>query len=80
MEIKNELEAHAAIEEWRGLKPAVQLRNLRLALEGLELSQMYYQQKGSARGVERTAACLQIILARQAELSALSGNVLTSPA
>lgn len=69
MEIKNESEAQAVVEEWRALSVLAQVRNLKLAIEGLELSQIYYQQKGSERGYQRTEACLQILLARQAELA-----------
>ena len=68
MNIGNEQEAQEAIESWRGDSLSVQLRNLRQAVEKLELGQMYYDQKGNANGVERLGDCLKLLAARKAEI------------
>jgi len=50
MKVNNEEAARRLIEEQRALPAAAQLRNLRLAVENLELDQMYYEQKGNEQG------------------------------
>ena len=68
MKVKNEEEARRLIEELRVNPTAAQARNLRLAMENLELDQMYYEQKGNDQGVQRCEVCLDILRCRLAEL------------
>ncbi len=68
MNINNEDHANETIALWRTDPPKAQLKNLRLALESLELSQMYYEQKGNEQGMARAAACQTIITNRIAEI------------
>ena len=68
MNINNEDQAKEAIALWQTDPPRAQLKNLRFALESLELSQMYYEQKGNEQGVARAAACQTIIAGRIAEI------------
>ena len=68
MNINNEDQAREAITLWRTDPARAQLKNLRLALESLELSQMYYEQKGNEQGMARAAACQTIITNRIAEI------------
>lgn len=68
MNINNEDQAKEAIALWRTDSPRVQSKNLRLALESLELSEMYYEQKGNEQGMTRAVACQAIIIARLAEI------------
>ncbi len=70
MNINNEDQAREAIALWRTDPAGAQLKNLRLALESLELSQMYYEQKGNEQGMARAAACQTIITTRIAEIEA----------
>ena len=68
MKLKNEEETRAAIEKWRGFSPGGQAANLRKAIEALELDHMYYDQKGSERGVSRCESCLKLLQERLAQL------------
>lgn len=68
MNINNENQAKEAIALWQADPPKAQLKNLRFALESLELSQMYYEQKGNELGMARAAACQTIIISRIAEI------------
>ena len=70
MNINNEDQAKEAIILWQTDSPRAQLKNLRLARESLELSQMYYEQKGNDQGMARATACLTIITARITEIEA----------
>jgi len=70
MNINNEDHARETIALWRTDPPKAQLKNLRLSLESLELSQMYYEQKGNEQGAARAAACQTIIASRIAEIEA----------
>ncbi|MCX5863820.1 MAG: hypothetical protein NTW42_01935 [Deltaproteobacteria bacterium] len=70
MNINNEDQAKETIILWQADSPRAQLKNLRLARESLELSQMYYEQKGNEPGMARATACLSIITARISEIEA----------
>jgi len=61
MEIKNEAHAKEILQELQEKPISTQKREIRLAIEKLELSCMYYEQKGNERGVERTQKCIAII-------------------
>jgi len=68
MNIGNEDEARAAIASWRGEPARAQLRNLQLAMEKLELGQMYYEQKGNDQGAARLGRCMTMLAERRAEV------------
>jgi len=68
MRISNEQKATEAVEEWKSFSPQAQVMRLRKAIEALELDEMYYDQKGSERGMLRCEACLAILNGRLAEL------------
>ena len=69
MHLKNEADTRKAIEEWQNFSAAVQAANLRKAIDIMELDQMYYDQKGSERGLERCDTCLKMLRERLAEIS-----------
>lgn len=68
MKIKNEEEARRLIEALLTRPVAAQTRDLRLAMENLELDQMYYDQKGNEQGVQRCEVCLDLLRQRLAGL------------
>lgn len=68
MKVKNEAEARGLIDGLRARSVVTQARDLRLAVENLELDQMYYEQKGNDQGVRRCQLCLDLLLHRLAEL------------
>lgn len=70
MPIDNEQQALAAIEAWRAEPLRAQLRYLKEACASLELSAMYYEQKGNALGQARAVRCLALIQARHDEVKA----------
>lgn len=69
MAIDNEQQALAAIEAWREEPTRAQLRYLQEAMASLELSAMYYEQKGNELGAARALRCLTLLQARQDELT-----------
>lgn len=69
MPIDNEQQAIAAIEAWRVEPLRAQLRHLQEAWQSLELSAMYYEQKGNKLGAARVSRCLSLLQRRQDELS-----------
>lgn len=70
MHINSEEEARQTIALWLPEPPGAQLKNLKLAVESLELAQMYYEQKGNDLGIARATACLTILHNRIRELAA----------
>ncbi len=70
MTIDNEQQTEVAIEAWRSEPLAAQRRYLRQAGESLEMSAMYYEQKGNELGLARIGRCLALIQARQREVEA----------
>lgn len=68
MNINNEADAHEAISALASEPPKAQIRSLQLAIESLELNQMYYEQKGNEQGVDRTGRCIKILQERKREL------------
>ena len=67
----SEEECRKSIEEWSRFTSQGQIRQLRHAIEGTELDLMYYEEKGSERGIKRCAKCLEILNTR---LDFLSGD------
>jgi hypothetical protein len=63
MEIRNEEHAREMLREWQELPLVARKREIRLAIEQLELSSMYYAQKGNDKGVERADRCATIFTA-----------------
>lgn len=68
MPIDNEQQAIAAIETWRSEPLRAQLRYLKEAQESLEMSAMYYEQKGNELGIARVNRCLALLRTRQDEI------------
>ena len=61
MEIRNEEHARKMLEKWQKLPDAARKREIRLAIENLELSSMYHEQKGNEKGMQRTERCIRIL-------------------
>lgn len=61
MEIDNENDAITMIGEWRGLSLPARKKELRYAIQRLELSCMYYEQKENAQGADRCRRCIIIL-------------------
>ncbi len=61
MKINNPNDANDFIESLREKSIKAQSIQLVKAIETTELDQMYYEQKGSERGVIRTEECLTIL-------------------
>lgn len=61
MEIKNEEHAREMLRKWQELPLPAQKREIRFAMEKLELDAMYYAQKGNDRGAERAQSCIDIL-------------------
>lgn len=61
MEIKNEEHAAEMLVQWNKLPDLARKREIKLAIEKLELSSMYYEQKGNDQGVERCEKCILIL-------------------
>jgi len=70
MAIDNEQGAMAVIEAWRSEPLRAQRKYLKDAIDSLELSVMYYEQKGNEQGAARIARCLDLLYARQTEVEA----------
>jgi len=70
MSFSNEEQTAAAIATWRAEPPRAQRKEIQLAIESMELSQMYYEQKGNDQGLARTGRCIVLLRARLAELAA----------
>jgi hypothetical protein len=62
MEIRNEEHARSMLHEWQELALPVRKKEIRLAIEQLELSSMYYEQKGNDKAVERVKRCVTILV------------------
>lgn len=62
--IDNEDKARQAVEAWKNETAEVQIRNLQLTIESLELGRMYYEQKGSEKGVGRMMRCIVMLKQR----------------
>ena len=71
MPIDNEQQTVAALEAWRTEPSRAQLKYIAEARASLEMSAMYYDQKGNDLGAARVVRCLSLLQARQDELSKL---------
>lgn len=65
--IRDEQQLRALLEEMQSLSIATQLSRLSQMRQGLELDEIYYEQKGNEAGLARTRKCLALIDARLAE-------------
>lgn len=61
MEIRNEEHAQEMLALWRGLAAPAQRREIGLAIQQLELSCMYYEQKGNSQGIARCEKCILLL-------------------
>lgn len=69
MSFSTEEATTAAIAAWRTEPPLAQRKEIQLAIESLELSQMYYEQKGNDQGIARADRCIALLRARLSELA-----------
>lgn len=69
MNISTETQAHEAVKKWQDAQPKVQIQNLHHAIESLELSMMYYEQKGNEAGIKRAEKCIDILREREKALN-----------
>lgn len=68
MNLSTEAQTHEAIKKWRESPPMAQVRNINQAIESLELSQMYYEQKDNDSGMKRTEKCIKLLQDRKKDL------------
>ncbi len=61
MDIKNEEHLRDVLEKWQELPLLARKREIRLAIDKLELSSMYYEQTGNDKGVQRANNCVDIL-------------------
>jgi hypothetical protein len=61
MEIRNEEHAREMIDRWRQMSAGIQKREIGQAVQRLELSLMYYEQKDNDQGTARTRQCLILL-------------------
>ncbi len=66
--IRDEEQLQAFLEEINSCSAAAQISRLSRLRQGLELDEMYYEQKGSEAGLARIARCLFLIDSRLAQL------------
>jgi len=69
VEIKNEDHAREMLKEWRKLPEPARKRHVKTAIAKLELSSMYYEQKGNENGAARAEKCILILTEHLAELA-----------
>ncbi len=68
MNINNEADVREAINTLKSEPPKAQIRSLQLAIESLELNQLYYEQKGNEKGIDRASRCIALLQERKKEL------------
>jgi hypothetical protein len=61
MNIKNEDHAAEMLKEWQNLPETARKRQVKTAIEKLELSSMYYEQKGNEKGAARAERCIVLL-------------------
>ncbi|MHB8790574.1 MAG: hypothetical protein ACYDBT_11895 [Desulfobulbaceae bacterium] len=69
MEIRNEEHAREMLAAWQQLAAPARKKEIRLAIQQLELSSMYYEQKGNSQGMDRCERCILILREQLATLS-----------
>ncbi len=68
MKISDETTAEEAIAVWRSKAPKEQLRQIRRAIETLELNQMHYENRGNNKGIIRSENAINILIQRRKEI------------
>jgi len=68
MKISDEIKAKEAIDMWRSKAPEEQLRHIRLAIETLELNQMYYENRSNEKGIKRSENAIKILIQRRKDI------------
>ena len=61
MEIRNEEHAREMLAAWQQLAAPARKKEISLAIQQLELSCMYYEQKGNRQGMDRCERCIHIL-------------------
>lgn len=64
----NEDSVRRILKEWGTMPVSLQQKHISQAIQSLELSQMYYDQKGNLQGAARVELCIKIMKCRQEEL------------
>jgi hypothetical protein len=68
MNLADEITAKEAIDMWCSKAPREQLKLIRLAIETLELNQMYYENRGNEKGMIRSEKAIDILIQRRKEI------------
>lgn len=68
MEIRNEEHAREMLAAWQQLATPARKKEIGLAIQQLELSSMYYEQKGNSQGMDRCERCILILREQLATL------------
>lgn len=68
MKISDETTAREAIDMWRSRDSKEQLRQICLAIETLELNQLYYESKGNNKGIIRSENAINMLIQRRTEI------------
>ena len=68
MEIRNEEHAREMLAVWQQLAAPARKKEIRLAIQQLELNSMYYEQKGNSQGVARCEKCILLLSEQLATL------------
>jgi hypothetical protein len=68
MEIRNEEHAREMLAAWQQLAAPARKKEIGLAIQQLELSSMYYEQKGNSQGMDRCERCILILREQLATL------------
>ena len=61
--------AYKAIEAWRSDPPNAQIRQIKIAIQSIELNQMYFEQKGNEKGALRMEKCIEVLQVRLHEIA-----------
>jgi hypothetical protein len=68
MEIRNEEHAREMLAVWQQLAAPARRKEIRLAIQQLELGCMYYEQKGNSQGIARCEKCINLLSEQLATL------------
>lgn len=61
--------AYSAIEAWHSDPPKAQIRQIKFAIQSMELNQMYFEQKGNEKGASRMEKCIEVLQVRLDEIA-----------
>ena len=61
--------AYSAIEAWHSDPPKAQIRQIKFAIQSMELNQMCFEQKGNEKGALRMEKCIEVLQVRLHEIA-----------